>query len=85
MVELFRDFKVNERHITVTFNVSEYDNDNEIEGIFYHEELVTYLYMNIFQIRIQQGQIQIVKKITDDRSYKLKEFLIKLNILNHSN
>ena len=39
-VEHFRVVKVNISHISVTHNISELDYDKEIEGIFYHEELI---------------------------------------------
>ena len=39
-VGLFKVIKVNERDIPVTYTISELDNDKEIEGIFYHDELI---------------------------------------------
>ena len=70
MVELFRDFKVNERHITVTFNVSEYDNDNEIEGIFYHEELLPTLDSGNYIITILKHDKKTKKKTEYSVNYE---------------
>ena len=39
-VELFKVVKINENHIPITYNISEVDNDEEIEGVFYHQELI---------------------------------------------
>ena len=39
-IELFKIVKINENHIPITYNISEVDNDEEIEGVFYHQELI---------------------------------------------
>ena len=69
-IETFRIVKVNEAHIPITYNISELDNDKEIEGIFYHQELVPILdsgnyRISILKTRKRKKKIEYLVKYED--------------------
>ena len=69
-VELFKIVKINENHIPITYNISELDNDDEIDGVFYHQELVPTLdsenyTITILKTRKKKKEIEYLVKYED--------------------
>ena len=54
--ELFKVVQVNESFISVTYNISELYNSKEIEGIFYHEELIPTLDSRNYRIIVLKSR-----------------------------